>query len=152
MNPAAVSDDTIVQEVTIKAPAERIFAALTNPDELLDWWAAEGKFRATHVETDPRPGGKWLMRVTSDRGPESSTTTVRGEYRTIEPPYLLVFTWIRDEENHPETLVRWDLEERGGVTTVRLTHTGLTTDRLRNRNNGWPLVVTLLQSYLEKQG
>jgi uncharacterized protein YndB with AHSA1/START domain len=35
MSPIAVRDDQIVQEVTIKAPAERIFAALTRPDELL---------------------------------------------------------------------------------------------------------------------
>ncbi len=35
MNPAATSEDTIVQEVTIKAPAGRIFAALTNPEETL---------------------------------------------------------------------------------------------------------------------
>jgi uncharacterized protein YndB with AHSA1/START domain len=52
MNSAVVSGDTIVQEVTINASAERIFAALTNPDELLKWWAVQGKFRATHVESD----------------------------------------------------------------------------------------------------
>ena len=152
MNPAAASDDTTVEEVTINAPAERIFSALTNPDELLKWWAAEGQSHATDAETAPRPGGRWLMRVSSDRGTGASKTTVRGEYRTVEPPSLLVFTWIRDEENHPETLVRWDLEGHDGVTTVRLTHSGLTTDRLRNRNNGWPVVVKLLQSHLEKQG
>ncbi len=37
MNPATVSG-AIVQEVTIKAPAERIFQALTNPEERLKWW------------------------------------------------------------------------------------------------------------------
>ena len=35
MSPISVSDDRIVQEVTIKASAERIFAALTRPEELL---------------------------------------------------------------------------------------------------------------------
>ena len=35
MNPAATSEDTIVQEITIKAPAGRIFAALTNPKKPL---------------------------------------------------------------------------------------------------------------------
>ena len=38
------------------------------------------------------------MRVSSDRGTDASTTTVRGEYRTVEPPSLLVFSRIRDEE------------------------------------------------------
>jgi len=49
--------------------------------------------------------------------------TVSDEYRIIERPRLLVFTWLPDwQENVTETLVRWDLEERDGVTTVRLTH------------------------------
>ena len=34
MNPTDPSD-TIVQEITIKAPVERIFEALTNPDRHL---------------------------------------------------------------------------------------------------------------------
>ena len=91
------------------------------------------------------------MRVASDRAAEASCTAVRGEYRTIEPPHLLIFTWIRDGEDHPETLVRWDLEENDGVTTVRLTHSGLTSERLLTRNGGWPLIVKLLQGYVEKE-
>jgi uncharacterized protein YndB with AHSA1/START domain len=78
MNPATVCDDTIVQEVTINAPAERIFAALTNPDELLKWWAAEGKFRLVHAECDLRPGGKWVMRVAGGCGPDQSSSGVPG--------------------------------------------------------------------------
>jgi uncharacterized protein YndB with AHSA1/START domain len=46
MNPTDASD-TIVQEITIKAPAERIFEALTNPDQRLKWWGAEGQYRGT---------------------------------------------------------------------------------------------------------
>lgn len=151
MKPAATSEDTIVQEVTIRAPAERIFAALTNSDELLQWWAAERKFRATHVESDLRPGGRWSMRVVSDREGDASCSPVHGEFRVIDPPRLLIFTWIRDEEHHPETLVRWDLEEDDGVTKVRVTHSGLNSERLRTRNSGWPLIVDLLKNYLEKQ-
>jgi uncharacterized protein YndB with AHSA1/START domain len=151
MNPAATSEDTIVQEVTIKAAAERVFAALTNPDELLKWWAAEGRFRATHVESDLRPGGRWSMRVVSDRTGDVSCTPVHGEFRAIDPPRLLIFTWIREEEHHPETLVRWDLEETDGVTTVRVTHSGLTSERLRTRNSGWPTIVELLKTHFEKQ-
>jgi uncharacterized protein YndB with AHSA1/START domain len=151
MKPATTSEDMIAQEVTIMAPAERIYAALTNPDELLKWWSAKGKFRATHVESDFRLGGRWSMRVVSDRNGDSSCTSVYGEFRAIEPPRLLIFTWIRDEELHPESLVRWDLDETDGVTTVRVTHSGLTSERWRIRNNGWPLILELLKTHLEKQ-
>jgi uncharacterized protein YndB with AHSA1/START domain len=145
MNPLKAGE-TIVQEVAIKSPAERIFHALTSPAELLKWWRAEGKFHATHVECDLRIGGKWKMRVASSGGKEA---VVVGEYRQIDPPRLLVFTWIREREDATETLVRWDLEEQSGVTTVRVTHSGLVTESLRARNNGWPIVVGLLQSYIE---
>ena len=68
MNTANVCDDAIVQEVTIKASAEEIFNALTNPAELLKWWGAEGKFQCVHAESDLRPGGKWRMRVSGSCG------------------------------------------------------------------------------------
>ena len=90
------------------------------------------------------------MRVVSDRTGDGLCTSVHGEYRAIDPPRLLIFTWIRDEEHHPETLVRWDLEETEGLTTVRVTHSGLTSERLRTRNSGWSLIVSLLQVYVEK--
>jgi uncharacterized protein YndB with AHSA1/START domain len=37
MNPTDARD-TIVKEIAIKAPAERIFEALTNPEQRLKWW------------------------------------------------------------------------------------------------------------------
>jgi hypothetical protein len=43
------------------------------------------------------------------------------------------------------------LEEVGGVTTVRLTHTGLITDASRASHRGWPVILAALQSYVEQQ-
>lgn len=45
MNPTSASD-TIVQEITIKGSAERIFEALTNPHERMKWWGAQGRFQS----------------------------------------------------------------------------------------------------------
>ena len=151
MSPIAVQDDKIVQEIIIKAPAERIFAALTRPEELLKWWTAPGRFNIIHAECDLQPGGKWLIRVAGSCTKDVPTSTVYGEYRTIEPPRLLTHTWIRENEDYPETLVRWDLDEMGGYTTVRVTHSGLVTEELRKRNDGWPLIVNLLRSFIENQ-
>ena len=36
MNPT-IANDTIVQEIVIKAPADRIFEALTNPAQRTKW-------------------------------------------------------------------------------------------------------------------
>jgi len=151
MSPIQLYDDRIVQEVVIKAPAERVFQALTRPEELLKWWAAEGKFKVVSAECDLQPGGKWLMRVAGFGREEKEASTVHGEYRTVEPPHLLTYTWIRENEAYPETLVRWDLEEKDGYTTVRVTHSGLNTESLRKRNSGWPLIVTLLKAYIDQR-
>lgn len=151
MSPITVSDHTIVQEVTMRAPAQRIFNALTRPAELLKWWNAEGKFRLVHAECDVCTGGKWLMRVSgvncSTGAPES---VVSGEYRTVNPPKTLEFTWNRQNEDYPESLVRWDLDEKDGYTTVRVTHSGLISEKMRARNNGWMMIVELLQGYVQE--
>ena len=88
MNPTNVGD-TIVQEITIKGSAKRIFEALTNPGQRVKWWGSEGRFQTTHMESDLRPGGKWMMR---GNGMGGKPFKVTGQYRQIEPPRLLVFT------------------------------------------------------------
>ncbi len=146
MNPT-IANDTIVQEIVIKAPAERIFEALTNSAQRTKWWGAEGRFQTTHMESDLRPGGKWMMRGDGIGG---RPFTVRGEYRQIEPPRLLIFTWLPDwQEDAFETLVRFDLTENNGITTVRLTHSGLATESSRLGHKGWPQILTWLQAYCE---
>lgn len=143
------SGGTIVQAITIKAPAERIFEALTDPDQRVKWWGAEGRFQTTHMESDLRPGGRWLMR---GLGVGGRPFTVRGVYRRIERPSLLVFTWLPDwQENATESLVRLDLEERGGVTTVRLTHSGLASQNARDSHRGWPQILAWLRAYAESK-
>ena len=140
--------DTIVKEIRIKASAARIFEALTDPDQRLKWWGEEGQYRGTHMESDLRPGGKW---VTRGIGRGGRPFTVKGEYRQIDRPHVLVFTWLPDwDPNASETLVRFDLAETGGVTTVRLTHSGLTGESTR-AHQGWPQVLGWLQAYAERE-
>ena len=147
MNPMNITD-TIVQEITIKGSAERIFEALTNPGQRVRWWGAEGRFQTTHMESDLRVGGKWMMRGIGMGKPFA----VAGEYRQIERPRLLEFTWLPDwQEDATETIVRFDLEEKDGVTTVRLTHSGLASESSRASHKGWPQILTWLQAYAEQQ-
>jgi uncharacterized protein YndB with AHSA1/START domain len=137
--------ETIIQEITIKASAKRIFEALANPEQRKEWWGAEGRFQTTNVESDLRVGGKWKMVGTTF----GRTFTIKGEYRAIEPPHVLEFTWLPDWQPNPtETLVRFDLTEKDGLTTVRLTHSGLTREGLQ-AHKGWPQILTWLLAYVE---
>jgi uncharacterized protein YndB with AHSA1/START domain len=137
----------IIQEITIAASANRIFEALTDPDQRKAWWGAEGRFQATHVESDLRVGGKWLM---SGTGLGGRPFTVKGEYRAVEPPRLLAFTWLPSwQPNASESLVRFELFEKNGVTTVRLTHSGLTPEGAQ-AHQGWPQILGWLKAYVER--
>lgn len=148
MSPAS-ANDTIIQEISINAPAERIFEALANPGERVKWWGAEGRFQTTHMESDLQVGGRWIMRGIGMGGKPFS---IRGEYREIVRPHLLAFTWLPDwQEDATETLVRFDLTETEGATRVRLTHSGLKSESDRTSHRGWPQVLGWLQAYSERE-
>ena len=145
MNP---SIGPIVEEITIDASAERVFEALISPEERVKWWGAEGSFQTTHMESDLRPGGRWAMRGLRMNG---QPFTITGEYREITRPRLLVFTWLPDWQGKAETsLVRIDLDENNGMTTVRLTHSGLTVEALRTGHRGWPQILAWLRAHAER--
>ena len=146
MNPTSASD-TIVQEIAIRGSAARIFEALANPDQRVNWWGGKGRFQATHMESDLRPGGKWKMQGNRLGG---EPFQVSGEYLQVERPRLLVFTWLPDwQEDALESVVRFDLDEKNGITTVRLTHSGLTSEKSRLSHQGWPQILTWLRAYVE---
>ena len=142
------TNDIIVQEITIKAPAARIFDALAEPAQRMKWWGMEGRFQVTHMESDLRPGGKWLMRGTGMGKP----FTVSGIYQVVERPHLLVHSWRPSwQGDDTESVVRWDLQEKGGVTLVRLTHSGLVTEASRTSHRGWAQILGWLQAHAESK-
>jgi uncharacterized protein YndB with AHSA1/START domain len=140
-------DSTIVKEITINAPSERIFQALADPAQRIKWWGVEGKFQVTEMESDLRVGGAWVMRGTSMG---NRPFTLHGEYRAIDPPRLLEFTLLHEAATDDLlTVVRFDLDEKDRLTTVRLTHSGLISEQSRKNYQGWPWLLSLLKGYVE---
>ncbi|MGB6565904.1 MAG: SRPBCC domain-containing protein [Xanthobacteraceae bacterium] len=139
--------DAIVEEIAIKAPAERIFNALTDPAARVKWWGRKDRFETTAMDSDLRPGGRWTMRGIGMGG---KPFTITGVYRIVDRPRAIAFTWLPDwDEEATETLVRFDLDERDGVTTVRVTHSGFASAGSRARHQGWPQILSWLQGYAE---
>jgi uncharacterized protein YndB with AHSA1/START domain len=141
-----MSNDAIVQEISIRASADRVFDALARPDERVAWWGRASRFRATRMESDLRTGGRWTMWFETPRGP----ARIDGEYRAVERPRLLEFTWRPSWFDSTESLVRIELEEADGVTRVRLTHSGLVGEANRANSSGWPDLLEALQAHVEQ--
>ena len=143
MKTTDVSDE-IVAEITINASAERVFAALVDPRQRIQWWGVKGRFETTHMQSDLRVGGAWEMR---GKQMEGKPFTLRGEYLRIEHPRLLEFTFVDWEARN--SVVRFELEEKSGVTNVRLVHSGFANKAEREKYQGWPWLLALLKAHAE---
>ena len=144
--------DTIVKEISIDAPAAKIFAALTEPDQLTQWWGEEGKYHVEQMEADLRVGGRWRTTGTSSDG---RPFAVEGVYREIDPPRVLVYTWAHDwgDGDRAQTLVRFDLTERDGSTLVKVTHSGVADSQSRDdHDRGWTVVLGWLSAFVSAKG
>jgi uncharacterized protein YndB with AHSA1/START domain len=77
-----------------------------------------------------------------------------GEIVEIDPPRLLVYTWIANwhDDKQRKTTVRWELESRGKTTHVKVTHSGLAQEKVacEDYRGGWPGVLEQLKTFSEK--
>jgi uncharacterized protein YndB with AHSA1/START domain len=85
------NQDAVQLEIQIATPPDRVFQALTDPRQLLQWWGQKGMYRGTSWTTDVRPGGQWRSEGVSDT--DGSTFNVSGEYLEVDPPGTLAYTW-----------------------------------------------------------
>ena len=154
--------DVVLAEIFIAAPPERVFQAITDPKQMPRWWGQHGLYRITEWKADLRPGGKWSSVGASADG---STFQVDGEYLEIDPPRLLVHTWIATWSGSLKTIVRWELEARdvhglhhqgpartGTGTVVKIRHQGFAGDpkAAAGHEQGWKRVLGWMQAFLEK--
>ncbi|SRR5258708_29796602 len=147
--------DALVAEIDIAAPAERVFKALTDPAQLKHWFTSP-ECPAKIWNMDARLGGKY------DYATEKGTRVVNrasefechGEITEIDPPRLLVYTWIATwhDDKQRKTTVRWQLESRGLGTHVKVTHSGLAQETVAREDyqGGWPGVLEQLKKFTER--
>ena len=159
---ANISDEnSIVVEILIAAPPERVFQAIADPGEWRQWWGQRGLYRTTETHSDLRPGGKWWS---VGIGADGTHFRVEGEYLEVIPPRLLVHTWLASWTHPLETVVRWELEPRelhglsgrgphspGTGTLVRIRHEGFAGNAkiALDHESGWKRVLLWMQSFLE---
>lgn len=117
---------SIQKTLTLAAPIEQVWAALTDPASIMEWMLDED------VRVDLRVGGHYSL---FDR--ETS-----GAFIAIEAPNLLEYTWR--QRNWPgewgDSRVRWVLEANGSYTHVSLLHDHFPNeDELVGHDEGWDL-------------
>jgi uncharacterized protein YndB with AHSA1/START domain len=141
------NEDAIVSEIYIAAQPERVFHALVDPKQVPQWWGQDGVYRCTKFHADLRAGGEWSS---SGVGPDGRDFAVKGEYLEVDPPRLLVHTWVANWTGEVKTTVRWELTPTKQGTLVRIRHSGLAAHpEVAKSYSGWPRMLGWLQAFLE---
>ena len=146
-----LADRQIIESIDIAAPPERVFRALTEPEELIAWWGDPAAYPATHWELDLRAGGRGLSRWKNLA--DGTEFELGGDVLECRPPYRLVVSWW--DERYPglaHTTVEYDIERlSGGGSMLRVTHSGFEGTRpdFDDYNGGWSMVTAKLRAHVE---
>jgi uncharacterized protein YndB with AHSA1/START domain len=125
------SSESIEREVYIAAPRARVFALLTDLDQLRRWMPM--------ASFEPTVGGSYEYVV--------GEWVAAGTILEIVEPSRLVYTWDwRNEPMGVATVVEFDLDEDGpDATVLRLRHTGIpSADLVDSHARGWDHVLPRL--------
>ena len=97
---------TVTTTRQLKAPPERVFRAWTDPADVKRW------FKPTRLIMDAKVDGLWHSEVEwqGKRWPHY------GRFTRLERPRLFEQTWMSEATHGLETVVRVELEPKGGGT------------------------------------
>lgn len=135
-------------ERTFEAPIEQVFDAWTSEKVMRRWLHCGPDWETPTTEVDLRIGG--AIRIVM-RDPDGEHHGASGEYRVIERPHRLVFTWTFDDHPDNRQLIEIEFSERDGITTVVMINSGIASEGLEeSQRTGWHLCYDELESALRR--
>jgi len=138
---APVANGTAVFEVFIKTTPERLWDAITDPEQR--------KKYSFGVETysDWTPGSDYRAAV------PGVVDIAAGENIEVDPPRLLVQTfnalWSDDVKSQGTTRVSWEIEQVGTSCRLTVVHDQLPAGANAELYGGWPMILSGLKTLLE---
>jgi uncharacterized protein YndB with AHSA1/START domain len=147
---AESAERVLVIERVFDAPPSLVFKAWTEPQHLVRWFGPRG-FTLPSCKLDLRPGGAWRYCMLSSEGREH---WVRGVFREIVEPKLLVFTWAHENEDGAlghETVITVTFVEQGGKTKLTLRQAVFeSVKECDSHRGGWNSSLDRLMEHLAK--
>jgi uncharacterized protein YndB with AHSA1/START domain len=148
-NPSPRAD--VKPSVTLKrrlhAPAEKVYAAWTQPAQLAHWFGPSQTIAGSvHAEMDVRVGGRFRVSFKTEN---SEHHEVGGVYREVVPNEKLVFSWAWHTTPERESLVTVLIRSEGDGAMLTLTHEQFFDEAARDgHKRGWTGTLDKLERYL----
>jgi uncharacterized protein YndB with AHSA1/START domain len=127
---------TLEMTRVIPAAPTVVFRSFSDPSTLARWWGPDG-FAVPSLEFNPRVGGTYRIEM---QPPEGDAFHLTGEFREVEPPDRLAFTFVWEEPDvdDVETLVELSFRDLGRSTEIGLTQGAFKTEARRTlHRDGW---------------
>ena len=129
----------------LNASPEQVYAAWTEPKQLIRWFGPENINAITHAETDVRVGGRFRVIMEDDKG---ELHNVSGVYQEVLPHTKLRFTWSWITTPERESVVTVTFAPAAGGTLLTLLHEQLFDEAARDgHTHGWTGSLVKLEAY-----
>jgi uncharacterized protein YndB with AHSA1/START domain len=131
----------------VQAPPQRVFEAMTDPEQVATWWGPQG-FTCPEVTLDLRVGGAYRIAM---QPPDGELFHLTGKYVDVEPPSRLAYTfrWEPPDPDDRENVARIALREHEGATEIALIHGPFATEaRHELHRAGWTDTLSRLASHV----
>ena len=132
---------------TVPAARETVFEAFTSAEVLRQWWGPAG-FTVASLDYDPRAGASYRIEM---QPPEGDAFFLVGEFREVDPPSRLVYTFVWEEPDPDDVdyLVELTFEDRGESTEVIFRQGTFKTEARRElHRDGWTDTFDKLERHL----
>ena len=145
--------DTIISEIEIAAPPERVFKALSDASQLQGWFGSPTCALKSWT-MDARVGGRYgYTQAGSNKVNGVREFECHGQITECDPPRVIAYTWIANwhDDTTVPTQVRWELTPKQKGTHVKVTHSGLANLPVARKDysGGWPKVIEMLKKFVE---
>jgi uncharacterized protein YndB with AHSA1/START domain len=146
MNDPTPESVTLIVRRSIRASAEKLFDAWTQPEQLKQWWGPNTVI-CTAAEVDLKVGGRYRI---ANKFPDGKVLWISGEFEVIERPTRLVYSWRIGTESGPAERVIVRFERSGTSTEVIVTHERIPAAAVRDlHQQGWDGCLQKLAKFAE---
>jgi uncharacterized protein YndB with AHSA1/START domain len=136
-----MSGEKITVQVSINSTLEKVWNAMTLPEQITNWYFASPDWHAPKATNDLRVGGKFMTRM--EAKDQSFGFDFEGEYTFLELHKR--YDYILEDKREIAVI----LEEKDGMVTVTEIFDPENENPIEMQQQGWQMILDNFKNYVE---